>query len=126
VNTLDIKIKIVVAVKEDGTDDVREVTIEQAIAFVKNQLDALEALRKANEAVAAEKWKKAMEEGQKQIEKGPFTVPQGWDHIKPWTPNDFGTTWNSPNITWTNGTGSTNGSIINNSDDHTAYPLQMN
>jgi hypothetical protein len=119
--SIDIKIKIVVGVKEDGSDDVREVTVEQAIAFMKNQLDALEALRKSKNTFDGEKWRKAIEEAKKDIEKiQPF--PNPWpntDHDTPtWPP--IITTTGDPNRIWCNdGTSWSNGSISYNNSKAT-------
>jgi hypothetical protein len=90
---IDIRIKIVVGVKEDGTDDVREVSIEQAIAFVKNQLDALEALRKSKGEFDAEKWREGAEDALKEAGKIQPVIPSPWD-TQPWSSDS--TTWPHP------------------------------
>jgi hypothetical protein len=97
---LDIKVKIVVGVKEDGSDDVQEVDINKAVAFLKNQLDALERLQRAKKEWDDKKWQeemqKAMEKAQKEVPSPPPYIPGQ----PTWIDNSDLTAW--PGVKYTN------------------------
>lgn len=92
---IDIKIKIVVGVKEDGTDDVREVRIHEAIAFLKNQLAELERLEHTKKEIDKADMAEQMREIMDAIERNKSTQP--YRDTYPTNPWNNGHVWISDN-----------------------------
>ncbi len=110
----DFKIKIVVGIDEDGKDEERYVNLDQAIAFVRNQLEGLIQLRKEKEELdhteLEDMVKKIMEEAMKEIPKQPYIPSPPWQPQAPMIPtapwvtppyDGTGTTPWTPPIYWT-------------------------
>ena len=116
-----LKIKIIVGIDEDGNEEEREVNIDQAIAFLKNQLEGLEALKRQKKELDLERAEKLLKEAQEEMRKaqGQQTDQSTpWDNNPPYIPGKPIWIWNDPyttggNITWSD----TTTTYTNNSSD---------
>ena len=113
-----IKIKIIVAIDDDGNEEEREVNLDQAIAFLKNQLEGLEQVKRQKKELDLERAEKLMKEAQeamREVQEKQINPNHPWTTNKPYIfPGNTwdGTTANPGDITWGGTTTSTTGPNI--------------
>ncbi len=140
-----IKIKIIVAIDEDGNEEEREVNLDQAIAFLKNQLEGLEQVKRQKKNLDLERAQRLMKEAEEAMRKAQekeyedsddITIPNPWgtqpytpgtpiwiDTTKPFIHTD---TISTPNITWGGTSTGTSTDITYTNCDSTSFDNTTN